>query len=138
KISIDLRSLTTNTIHVNFVNFEHLQLAWEGSASESNLKYIQKHANEFTKDESGPKKSDAKKGEERKVVIDHLSIKDIQATAHLRGLTGVTIPLSDIEMDHLGENSNKNTFADVIEQILGRMSSDFLGGLSKAPSFIGN
>lgn len=143
-VAIDLKSLTSDRIHVRYVDVESPDVVWEGNFTDSNLSEVQKHAAKFAStmnsqlnaSSTTTEKSDSKAAA-RKFLIDRITMKNIKATAHLRGVAGVTIPLPNIEMTELGSHGGI-TAGEIIGQLFGRLSSDIISGITKAPALIGN
>jgi hypothetical protein len=111
RASLDTRSLLTDTIVVDEVSVEGMEVLLEGKGASSNLSRIEKNVSDF----AGP--SDPKSKPAKNLLIKRLSIKGGKATAAY-ALNAVAVDLPDIELKNLGTGGQGLSSKEIVSQVL--------------------
>lgn len=122
-VSIDPRSLRSDTIVIREILIDAPEITFEGDLSGSNISRIRKNIESFSgkrpaaeQAEPAPEKP-AKAG--KKVQIKRFALKNgkVQLAATLVKGEAVTVPLPDIELTDIGKDSSGTTLAEAVNQV---------------------
>ena len=142
-VALDTGSLNKNPIVIKDVLVASPAVSYELASGGSNLDAIQKNVQAFTAKQGGGKAEPAKpadkaadKGEEKKVVIDHLAITGGQVKLAAGGIPGAatTASLPKIEMKDIGKESGGASSAQVAQKVM----DSLVNGAIKASTSFGN
>ena len=122
EVELDTGSLTTDTIHVKKILIDSPSIIFEGAFDKNNLGQLQKNAKASTaSDKSGApaEKQQAAEGGDKKILIDHLTIQNGDASISMKLLTDQqqTVELPTIELKDIGKDK-ATTLADAMEIVL--------------------
>jgi len=129
KLTIDITSLQSNPIVIKEVLISQPSVTYEYSGQGSNLETIQKnvqaYAAKFGGGQSSTSASASQGGDERKIVIDRLSIEKGSIDISHAALQGRSLssPLPTIELRNIGRDKGGATPAEVAEKVLGTISA---------------
>lgn len=129
-LKIDITSLQSNPIVIKEVLISQPAITYEYSGQGSNLDAIQKnvqaYAAKFGGGQSGTSTPASQSGgEERKVVIERLSVQNGSIGISHAALQGRSLssPLPTIELTNIGKDKGGATPAEVAEKVLGTISA---------------
>lgn len=136
KVTVDLGSLTGETIHIKEIIIDAPDIIYELGRGGSNLQTIQKNVARASGGSGGEGKA-AKDGGGPKVVIDNLYIRNIKVAISAGILGGKTIPVSvpDIHLKDIGKDSKDGKGASLGEAVA-KVMDEITGSVTKAASVI--
>ncbi|MDP6525884.1 MAG: hypothetical protein QGH15_16835 [Kiritimatiellia bacterium] len=143
QVKVDLGSVTKDTIIINEIVIDGPEITYEKSLKKSNIAQILDNVNKAAGVEEGgeePEEEPAEKGEGKKVVIDHVIVKNARvrlSTALLMG-KAVSIPLPTIELEDIGKESEGTTFAEATSEILKAVLGSVTEAVSKSVELAGD
>ena len=131
-VHVDLDAMTVLTgkeIHIREIIIDAPHIIYEGGISNSNIKAIMdnlKSLEEANKTTS-PSEPAKKEGQDKKVVIDRLVVKNIKLGVSNKLLLNKTVNISlpDIEQRDIGKDSEKS-LGDVIKDLLGSLDKSII------------
>lgn len=118
KIDLDVKSVTSEKIHIKNIIINSPSIIFEGSFGKSNLSQLQANAAEFSGAGDGGKKEDSSGGS-KKMIVDHVIIDNGSISVSMKVLQGqkLTVPLPRIELNDIGKEKDAN-ISDVMGEIL--------------------
>ena len=120
-MQLDIGSLMTDVIRIKELTIIKPQITYEYAPAGSNLDVLQRNIERSVTQQRGNTKQsqDSKSG--KKLVIEHLYIKNGTASVSLDVLNGnvLSVPIPDLHVEGIGKKSNGTTAGDAIRQILG-------------------
>lgn len=134
KLTIDITSLQSNPVVIKEVLITQPAITYEYAGQGSNLETIQKNVQAYAAkfggggsgQQSAPSGSGtAAKGDERKVVIERLSVQNGNIGISHAALQGRSLssPLPTIELRDIGKDKGGATPAEVAEKVIGTISA---------------
>ncbi|MBC8317858.1 MAG: AsmA family protein [Desulfobulbaceae bacterium] len=122
KVDLDVKSVTSDTIHIKNILIDGPSIIFEGGFGKSNLSQLLANAKAFS---GGEKKDPAVKSEEKstsqpkKILIDNVTIANGSISVSMNILQGqkLTVPLPTLELSDIGKKGD-TTAAEAMEQIL--------------------
>jgi hypothetical protein len=124
-MDLDVSSLTSDTIEMNMVQLENINLVIEQKSTTNNLKEILNNLPTSESTESEPKPEPAEEGTGKNVRIKVLEINNIEVKAKLLPIPGqadtVTLRIKPIRLENLGTHE-KIDMAGVTAKILKAIS----------------
>jgi uncharacterized protein involved in outer membrane biogenesis len=136
KVTVNLRSLTGETIHVKEIVIEAPDIIYELGGGGSNLQTIQ---NNVSKASGGGKAKAAKSSDEEgpRVIIDNLYIRNakVALSAGMLGGKKIPVPVPDIHLKDIGKDSKDGKGATMSEAA-GKVMDEITGSVTKAASAI--
>jgi uncharacterized protein involved in outer membrane biogenesis len=124
-MTLDVASLTSEVIVIKELTITRPDVIYERGAGGTNLDAILRNVDAYMAANLGASKDGgAKKSPARKLVIDHVVIKDCKAAlSHpLLGDKTVGVSLPDLQLNGVGRKSNGATADEVTRQLLGALS----------------
>ncbi len=118
-VTVDTSSITSKVIHIKNVFLVKPDVSYESHSGFTNFDAIQRHVDLYTTSHFGKSETHQKSGG-RKMVIDHLTIQGANVTFASPMTLGqmITLPMPDIHLSHIGEQSGGATPQAVIKQVL--------------------
>jgi hypothetical protein len=127
-LKLDTSTVTgSGPIVIKEIDIDKPQVTYEiGNTGGSNLDAIQKNTEAFAGSSGGNSAPTAGGGQERKLIINDLYVRDGQIGVSATVLQGkaVNAPLPTIHLTDIGKNSNGATAAQVANQVLGAITSE--------------
>ncbi len=121
KVVLDVKSVTSDTIHIKEVLIDSPNIVFEGLFGKNNLKQLQENAMAFAASlgSGGGEKKEASGAQSKKVVVDHLKIQNGSISVSMGILQGkkLTVALPTLELNDIGKGRDAS-FADVLGEIL--------------------
>jgi hypothetical protein len=124
KVDLDPKSIASNTIHIRDIEINDPQIMFEGGFSKNNLEQLQKNAASYSAP-AGKEGAPAAESKEaaagsKKILIDHLAIKNGSISASMTMLKGqkLIVPLPPIEIKDIGKGQEA-TVSEAMQKILG-------------------
>ena len=122
KVGLDVKSVTSDTIHIKNVLIDAPSIIFEGGFGKSNLSQLLANAKTFSgggSKKTGAKNEAASDSKQKKIIIDHLKIANGSISVSMNILKGqkLTVPLPPIELSGIGKEGDTNT-AEAMEQVL--------------------
>lgn len=117
---LDMGSLATGVIQVKELILIRPEITYEYASGGSNLDVLQRNIERYLSLEGGSRKKTQDSGQGKKLVIEHLYIKNAQAHVSAKALQGeaISIPLPDLHLTNIGKKSNGTTAGEATRQIL--------------------
>ena len=120
-MQLDISSLMTDVIRIKELTLIKPQITYEYASAGSNLDVLQRQIERSVTQQRGNTKrsQDSKSG--KKLVIEHLYIKNGTASVRAEILYGdvLSVPIPDLHLRDIGKKSNGTTVGDAMRQILG-------------------
>lgn len=128
QMKLDTDSLTKDVILIHELTIAKPEITYEQGNGSSNMETIQRHVEKYVADATGGKpeaKEDKKKEPGKKLVIEHVYIKDAKAEVSAELLKGkvISVPIADLHLTDIGKKTNGATAAEAAKQILGAMTN---------------
>jgi hypothetical protein len=116
---LDVASLAKNVIVIHELAIEQPEVVYDYASGGSNLEIIQRNIERTIAERSGPDAPKTPAGEEKKVVIENLTIRGARAKVSAALLQGraVTVPLADVHLTDIGKKSNGVAPAEAARQV---------------------
>ena len=122
QVSLDVKSVTTDTIHIKNILIDSPSIIFEGNFGKSNLSQLMANAKAFS---GGAKKTETTAQEtqdgpqQKKMVIDHVKLTNGSISVSMSMLQDqkLTVPLPAVELTGIGKNG-ETTAAEAMEQVL--------------------
>jgi len=123
KIDLDVKSVTSDKIHIKNINIDSPSIVFEGGFGKSNLSQLQSNAMEFA-DSGGDSTQKKKSGSSKKLLIDHVSINNGSISVSMKLLQGqkLTVPLPKLELKDIGKDKDA-TISDALGEILAAVNN---------------
>jgi uncharacterized protein involved in outer membrane biogenesis len=140
KITVDIRSLTGDTIHIKEIVIEAPDIIYELGGGGSNLQTIQNNVSKASGagGTTAKAKADKSGGDEGpRVIIDNLYIRNakVALSAGMLGGKKVPVPVPDIHLKDIGKDSKDGKGATMSEAV-GKVMDEITGSVTKAASVI--
>ena len=121
-MDLDVKSVTSDTIHIKNVLIDAPSIIFEGGFGKSNLSQLLANAKAFSGgDTKGAETKNEAKGDtpQKKMLIDHVTIANGSISVSMNILQGqkLTVPLPTLELSDIGKNKDTNA-AEAMEEIL--------------------
>jgi uncharacterized protein involved in outer membrane biogenesis len=139
-LKLDIASLARDVILIREISIVKPDITYEHKPGGSNLDVIQRNAEKFVADKTatlGGGKDTKKEGPGKKLIIEHVYVKDAKAEVSTDILKGkaVSVSVPDIHLTDIGKKSNGATAGEATRQIISaitasvtRASSSILSG----------
>jgi uncharacterized protein involved in outer membrane biogenesis len=117
---LDIGSLTTDVIRIKELALIKPEVTYEYATGGSNLDVLQRNIERYLSQQSGQQKKVENSEPRKKLIIEHLYIKNAQAHVSANALQGdaVSIPLPDLHLKDIGKKSNGATAGEAARQVL--------------------
>lgn len=128
KVDLDVKSVTSEKIHIKNVSIDSPKIIYEGTFGKSNISQLQENAktdtSKGTSDSSARPKEEDSGSSGKSVQIDYLKIANGSISVSMGILQGkkLTIPLPTIELRDIGKDKKAN-FSDAMGEVLGAINS---------------
>jgi len=123
-MTLDIGSLTRDVILIKQISIIKPEVTYEYASGGSNLDAIQRHVDNYVAEKTGGKGGPKDKGPGKKLIIDHVYIKDAKASVSAEILKGkaISVPLPDLHLRDIGRKSNGATAGETAKQVLGAIT----------------
>lgn len=140
KIALDVKSVTTDKIHIREVMIDSPDIVFEGLLGKNNLKQLQENAMAFAASLGGGQGGETKEsgGAGKKVVVDHLKITNGTVSVSMAALQGkkLTVKFPELELKDIGRNKDAS-FADVLAEVLAAVNGAVIPAVQSGLGSIG-
>ncbi|MGH7254857.1 MAG: hypothetical protein ACREI3_03680 [Nitrospirales bacterium] len=139
RVRVDLPSVWSDTVIIEEIVLEKPEITFEGSLGGSNISQIRRNVDAFSAAQAKPTPAGQDlPASERKVKIKYFRVHDgtikLSATA-LQG-QGVTVPLPDIQLKNLGEQSGGATMREVSARVFAALHVGIVSAVSRGGEFL--
>lgn len=119
-LTLDIGSLTTDVIRIKELTLSKPEVTYEYASDGSNLDVLQRNIDRYLSSQRGQRKKAEDSGPGKKLVIEHLYIKSVQANLSAKALQGDTISISlpDLHLKDIGKKSNGATAGEAARQVI--------------------
>jgi uncharacterized protein involved in outer membrane biogenesis len=123
-MALDINSLTKDVIIIKEIQIIKPDVSYEYTSHGTNLDVIQRNIDNYLSKTLGGKTEPKEKGPGKKMIIDHLYVKEgkINFSADMLKGKDVPVPLPNLHLTDIGKKSNGATAAEVTKQILGAIT----------------
>ncbi len=141
-VEADLPSVVSDTLIIREIVIDGPEINFEGTLAGSNISKIQENVDAFLKSEDtieADPRIESEEGKEKKLVIDEFILKNASvhlSTPLLKG-KDVSIPLPDIHMRGIGNESDGATLGEVFGIIFSRVNSGVLDAIADSGQVFG-
>lgn len=120
-LTLDIGSLTTDVIRIKALTLIKPEITYESASGKSNLEVLQQHIEQSLGREHGNRKDAQDSESGKKLIIEHLYVKNATARVSAELLNGkaVSVPIPDLHLQGIGRKSDGVTAGEVTRQILG-------------------
>ncbi len=122
KIRIDMKTVMSDTIVIKEVVLEGPDFTYERKLTTDNISAIRKnirsHFKQGQSEQPTPKPAAPKAASNRKVVIEHLILRDGWVNAELSQIGGISVRLPDMERNDIGKKGSGMGLDTAFDQIL--------------------
>ena len=120
-MTLDIGSLTTDVIRIKALTLIKPEVMYEYASAGSNLDALQRNIERSLTQQRGNKKKTQDSESGKKLVIEHLYIKNGTAGVSAEILNGdvLSVPIPDLHLQDIGKKSNGTTAGEAVRQILG-------------------
>jgi hypothetical protein len=120
-MQLDIGSLMTDVIRIKELTLVKPEIMYEYSSAGSNLDVLQRNIEQYVAQQHGTMKKTQDSESAKKLVIEHLYIKNGIASVRAEILNGdvLSVPIPDLHLRDIGKKSNGTTAGDAMRQILG-------------------
>lgn len=133
-VSVDPESVMSDVVHVREVVIEAPDIIYEMGKGSSNLQQIQKNIAQAA-GQKAPSEQQPAPAEEggKKVVIDHLYVRNAKAalSAEMLGGKVVPVPVPDLHLTDIGKKSNGATLAEASKQVMDAITNSVTSAVGK-------
>jgi hypothetical protein len=138
KIDLDVKSVTSDKIHIKNIIIDSPSIIFEGSFGKSNLSQLQANAAEFTGSGDGAGKREGSDGGGKKLLIDHVVIDNGSISVSMELLQGqkLTVPLPRLELKDIGKDKDAN-ISEALGEILAAVNKAVIPAVQSGVSDIG-
>lgn len=123
-MQLDVATLTKDVVLIKEILIEHPQVTYEYASGGSNLDVIQRNVDQYLAARTGGNSAPADKASQKKVIIEHLYIRDARAAVSAEALHGkaMTLALPEIHLTDIGKKSGGATPAEATRQVVGAIT----------------
>lgn len=123
-MKLDIGSLTKDVILIREISIINPDVTYEYGSSGSNLEAIQRNVDRYVAENLGGKSESAGKGPGKKLIIEHVYIKNGKTNVSAEILKGkaMSVPLPDLHLRDIGKKSNGATAGEAAKQVLGAIA----------------
>ena len=120
-MTLDVGSITTDVIRIKELMVVKPEVTYEYASTGSNLDVLQRNIERSLAQQRGNQKTTQDSEPSKKLVIEHLYIKNGTATVSAELLTGnaVSVPIPDLHLQDIGKKSKGTSAGEAIRQIVG-------------------
>jgi uncharacterized protein involved in outer membrane biogenesis len=120
-MQLDIGSLMTDVIRIKELTLVKPEIMYEYSSAGSNLDVLQHNIERYVSQQRGKTKKTQDSESGKKLVIEHLYIKNGTASVSAEILNGdvLSVPIPDLHLRDIGKKSNGTTAGEAVRQILG-------------------
>ena len=120
-MQLDIGSLMTDVIRIKELTLIKPEVTYEYASGGSNLDVLQHNIERYVAQQHGKMKQTQNSESGKKLVIEHLYIKNGSARMSAKILNGdvLSVPIPDPHLRDIGKKSNGTTAGDAMRQILG-------------------
>jgi hypothetical protein len=139
KIDLDVKSVTSDKIHIKNIIIDSPSIVFEGGFDKNNLSQLQDNAADFTGGDGG---DGGKKGENdgggKKLLIDHVVIDNGSISVSMGLLQGqkLTVALPTLELQDIGKDKDTN-ISDALGEILAAINKAVIPAVQSGVSGLG-
>ena len=118
---LDIGSLTTDVIRIKELALLKPEITYEYASGKSNLDVLQQNIEHSIGQERGTRKSGRHSESGKKLIIEHLYVKNatVHVSAELLNGKAVSVPIPDLHLQDIGRRSDGVTAREITTQILG-------------------
>ncbi|MDH4185667.1 MAG: hypothetical protein OEV08_01600 [Nitrospira sp.] len=123
-MKLDIGSLTKDVIRIKEISILKPSVTYEYALGGSNLDIIQRNIDTYVASHVGGKSAAKRTEPGKKLVIEHVYIKNGVATvgAETLNVKTTSVPLSELHLKDIGKKSNGATAGEAVKQILGALA----------------
>jgi hypothetical protein len=141
EIDVDTGSIFSDKIIINKIIIQQPEISYEKTLTSSNIKALLKNIEAFTRpaaesSESPAEETPTEDSASKQVVIKQLVIENGTIFVGLMGV-GSSVPLPRIELNDIGEDGNKKSMAEVIDQVLSEVLKSIGPAIAGAGNILG-
>jgi len=136
KVKVDLKTALSNKLVIEEILIDGPEITYEGSSSGSNISKIQENVTAFGKSvtpkDAAESKSPKKDPTQKKVQINHFTVKNAQlnaSTSMLKGKTTVSMP--DIYLKDIGKDSGGVTVQTAGAEVFAAINKSVVQSVSR-------
>jgi uncharacterized protein involved in outer membrane biogenesis len=136
KVKVDLKTALSNKLVIEEILIDGPEITYEGSSSGSNISKIQENVTAFGKSvtpkDAAESKSPKKDPTQKKVQINHFTVKNAQlnaSTSMLKGKTTVSMP--DIYLKDIGKDSGGVTVQTAATEVFAAINKSVVQSVSR-------
>lgn len=120
-MTIDIGSLTTDVIRIKELTVIKPEVTYEYAPIGSNLDVLQRNTERSRARQRDNTKKSQDSESEKKLVIEHLYLKNGTVNVSAAVLNGdlIEVPIPDLHLQDIGKKSNGTTAGEAVKQILG-------------------
>jgi hypothetical protein len=120
-MTLDIGSLTTDVIRIKELTLVKPEVTYEYASTGSNLDVLQRNIERSITQPRDNQKKTQDSESSKKLVIEHLYIKNGTASVSAELLTGdaVSVPIPDLHLRDIGKKSKGTSAGEAIRQIVG-------------------
>ncbi len=134
-VEIDKTSIGSDVIIIKSVNIDGPKVIYELGANGSNIDAIQKNVKRFTSDVNNSSNNSPSNGDDVKIIIENLIIKNGEVGISAGFLAGkkMSLPLPKIHLRDIGKDGDKSgaSTAEIAAKIMNALSNKILGTVGK-------
>ncbi|OQW34760.1 MAG: hypothetical protein A4E19_17745 [Nitrospira sp. SG-bin1] len=122
-MTLDIGSLTTDVIRIKELTLIKPEITYEYAGGGSNLDVLQRNIERSIGRQDDKRKNSRESESGKKLVIEHLYIKNGTARVSVELLDGdaVQVPIPDMHLRDIGKKSNGTTAGEATRQVLGSL-----------------
>ncbi len=119
-MTLDIGSLTTDVIRIKELTLIKPEVTYEYASVGSNLDVLQRNIERAIARQRGNTKKSQDSESEKKLVIEHLYVKNgtVNVSAEVLNSDTLSVPLPDLHLQDIGKKSNGTTAGEAMRQIL--------------------
>lgn len=131
-MKLDIASLTKDVILIREISITKPDVTYEHASGGSNLEVIQRHVEKYVAEKTGGKSAAKDKDPGKKLVIEHVYIKDgrVNVSAEILKGKAMTVPLPDLHLTDIGKKSNGATTGEATKEVLGAITQSVTKSVS--------
>ena len=131
-LKLDFSSLTKDVILIREISVVKPDITYEHKSGGSNLEVIQRNAERYVAEKTAAlggdkdaKKEAKEKGPGKKLIIEHVYIKDAKANVSAEILKGkaVSVPIPDLHLTDIGKKTNGATGGEAAKEIVSAITA---------------
>ena len=142
RVALNVKSVFSEKIIVDEIYIDALDITYEKGGRSDNIKTILNNIKKFSgvsEAKAGKETAAEPKGEEKKIQINRLTIKNgkVHMSMTALGGEGLNLDLPDIDMKDIGKDKEGTTLAKAMEQVFGKLNTNIGSTVSGSLKDIG-